>query len=232
MSCTVGECMDVSRCAWRVGRRSRLREIFRSAVAASAALFACMASAQAPHAQEPGPPAPTFRIEAIVEGVSPATGLADTVYGMTAYIGSERTRVDLDIPGTEDAYLLVDNDTGIGWAIGKEQDGAMPVNVDAYRELVLDPQAMCAGMRARCQPIGQRDIAGIRAQGMRYSGARAAGPGGSDRGQMWIDPASGLVLGYDGRTRDRQVRRMRATDVQRQELPDAMFELPAALGRN
>lgn len=209
-----------------------LRNVFRSAVAASVALFTCTAFAQAPHAQDPGPPPLTFRIEAIVEGVSPATGLADTVYGMTAYVGAERTRVDLDMPGTEGVYLLVDNATGVGWAIGKEQDAAMPVNADAYRELVLDPQAPCAGMRARCQPIGQRDIAGIRAQGVRYSGARAAGPGGSDRGQVWIDPASGLVLGYDGRTRDRQVRRMRATDVQRQALPDALFELPAALGHN
>src|SRR5690554_4666583 len=110
-----------------------LRNVFRSAVAASVGLFTCTAFAQAPHAQDPGPPPLTFRIEAIVEGVSPATGLADTVYGMTAYVGAERTRVDLDMPGTEGVYLLVDNATGVGWAIGKEQDAAMPVNADAYR---------------------------------------------------------------------------------------------------
>src|SRR5690606_41196686 len=58
-------------------------------------------------------------------------------------------------------------------------------------------------MRVSCQPLGHRDIAGVRAQGLRYSGARGRGPGASDRGQMWFDPASGLVVSYEARTRDR-----------------------------
>lgn len=182
-------------------------------------------------AQEPVP-AQTFRIEAVMEGVSPATGRDGVTYRMKAYLGHERTRVDLDIPGAENVYLLLDNATGAGWAIGKQQDGALPVTADAYRELVVDPQAPCARLRARCQPIGQREIAGVRAIGMRYAGARNTGPGGSDRGDMWVDPSNGLVLAYDGRTRDRKVRRMRVTEARNEALPDALFELPAALGNN
>src|SRR5690606_42159885 len=84
-------------------------------------------------------------------------------------------------------------------------------------------------MRVSCQPLGHRDIAGVRAQGLRYSGARGRGPGASDRGQMWFDPASGLVVSYEARTRDRKTRRMRATEVRREPLPPALFELPTAL---
>lgn len=170
-----------------------------------------------------------FMIEAMVTGVNPATGRDESMFAVRAYLGAERTRIDLDIPEADNAYIIVDNDTGNGWVISKDSDAALPISIDSYRELVVDPEAPCARMRVSCQPLGHRDIAGVRAQGLRYSGARDRGPGASDRGEMWVDSTSGLVVSYEARTRDRKTRRMRATDVRRQPLPSALFELPAAL---
>lgn len=168
-------------------------------------------------------------VEAMVTGVNPATGRDDSTFAVRAYVGAERTRIDLHMPEADNAYMIVDNDSGNGWVISKDSDAALPIHTDSYRGLVVDPQAPCAHMRVSCQPLGRRDIAGVRAQGLRYSGARGRGPGASDRGEMWIDPSSGLVVGYEARTRDRKSRRMRATDVRREPLPTALFELPAAL---
>lgn len=170
-----------------------------------------------------------FMFHAMVTGVDPATGRDGSTFAVSAYMGAERTRIDLHMPEAGNAYLIVDNDSGNGWVISKDSDAALPVSTDSYRELVVDPQTPCAHMRVSCQPLGHRDIAGVRALGLRYAGARGRGPGASDRGQMWIDPASGLVVSYDARTRDRKIRRMRVTEVRRERLPPALFELPSAL---
>lgn len=170
-----------------------------------------------------------FMLKAVVTGVDPATGREDSTYAVRAYVGAERTRIDLDLPGAERAYLLLDNATGNGWAISKDSDAALPVSIDSYRELVVDPAAPCAGMQVRCDPLGPRDMAGVRARGLRYTGARGRGPGGSDRGELWIDPDTGIVLGYDARTRDGRPRRLRATGLSREALPAALFELPTPL---
>ena len=168
-------------------------------------------------------------LEAVVTGVNPATGRDGSTYAVRAYVGADRTRIDLDVPGAERAYLLLDNASGQGWAISKDSDAALPVSIDSYRELVVDPAAPCAGMQVRCDPLGHRDMAGVRARGLRYTGARGRGPGGSDRGELWIDPDTGIVLGYDARTRDGAPRRLRATGLRREALPAALFELPAPL---
>ena len=183
------------------------------------------ARAQDPANAPPG----DFMIEAVVTGVNPATGRDGSTFSVKAYVGGERTRIDLGMPEADNAYIIVDNETGLGWVISKDRDAALPVSTDSYRELVVDPQAPCARMQARCEPLGYRGVAGVRAQGTRYAGARGRGSGGSDRGDMWVDPDSGLVVSYDGRTRDRKTRRMRATQVRREALPGALFELPAPL---
>ena len=199
----------------------------------TAMAIACMlALVCLPHAraqENADPPAGDFMLQAVVTGVNPATGRDGSTFAVKAYVGAERTRIDLDIPEADRAYLLLDNATGNGWAISKDKEAALPISADSYRELVVDPQAPCAGMQLSCDPLGHRDIAGVRAQGLRYTGARGRGPGGSDRGELWIDPASGLVVGYDGRTRDGKARRLRASDVLREALPAALFELPVEL---
>lgn len=191
-------------------------------------VLAWQAAAQAPDPADTQ--ADTLHLEAMVEGVNPATGREGGAYAVRAWLGAERTRVELEVAGAPDAYLLVDNQTGSGWAIATDREAALPVQTDAYRMLVVDPAAPCARMQARCQAIGQRNIAGVRAQGMRYTNAGDAGPGGSDRGQVWVDPATGLILAYDGQTRGRSVRRMRATRVEHAPVSDDLFVLPAALG--
>ncbi|MGO3128036.1 MAG: hypothetical protein ACTIJY_08185 [Luteimonas sp.] len=168
-------------------------------------------------------------LEMVVTGVDPATGRDGATYSAKVFVGPQRTRIDVNTPGGEKAYLLLDNDSGRGWAISKQQDAALPLQSDAYRQLQVNPQSPCAQFKVRCEQVGHREIAGVRAQGLRFTGARGRGPGGSHRGEVWIDPGTGLILGYDTQTQNRQVRRMRTTDVRRVALPDAMFQLPVSL---
>src|SRR5690606_35725291 len=138
----------------------------RSTLAAS---LACMLVLAWPcHARAPDaalPQAGDFMIEAMASGVNPATGRDGSTVAVRACLGAAPTRIDLHMPEAEDAYLIVDNDSGNGWVISKDSDAALPISTDSYRELVVDPQAPCARMRVSCQPLGHRDIAGVRVQG-------------------------------------------------------------------
>src|SRR5690606_25790869 len=95
----------------------------RSTLAASLACMLVLAWPYPARAQDAAlPQADDFMIEAMVTGVNPATGRDGSTFAVRAYLGAERTRIDLHMPEAEDAYLIGDNDPGNGGATSKARD--------------------------------------------------------------------------------------------------------------
>lgn len=169
-----------------------------------------------------------LRIKAIVtgqEGVGFNVG--DRPTPVTIHLSSGRSRIDFNQRGAEAIYMVVDEETRRGWMIDAGNAQAMPMTSRGFSELLVDPEAPCENLGVRCRPIPARVIAGVRAQGWRYLDAGQRGPGGTTRGELWIDPARGLILGYEGyRSGRARVRRMQAMSVTVVEDASGLFDLP------
>ncbi len=174
----------------------------------------------------------TLRIKAIVvghEGVGFNVG--ERPSPVTIHLNGERSRVDFNGRGAEAIHLLVDEQTRRGWIIDSGQSRAIPMVARGFGELLVDPEAPCARLGVRCRPVPSRVIAGVRAQGWRYMDADRRGPGGTSRGEFWVDPARGLILAYEGHRNGRsRTYRMQAMSVTPVEDADALFELPRGPG--
>ncbi len=194
---------------------------------AVAVLATLAATAAATDASAPVPP--QFTLHSMVTGLDPGTGRDGTTYAMTTHAGEGRVRFDLPRPDGAEVRLLVDRTTGEGWAFDAAGRDGLPVQADAVQQLAVDPAAPCTRMRVTCHREPPKSIAGIQADGWRYAGADRRGPGGSHAGVMWIDPASGIIIGYEARTRNRMVRRMRAVSLRVEPVADAVLEPPPAL---
>lgn len=191
---------------------------------------ALLATSLLAHARSPdgaGDMPVQFTLQSMVTGVDPATGRDGSTYSVTTHAGAERVRMDLVMPGRPPATMVVDRISGEGWVFDPVRATGLPVQIDAVRELLVDPGAPCAQMRVTCHREPPRTLAGVTAQGWRYAGANRRGPGGSHAGTMWVDPASGIVLGYEARTRTRQPRRMRAASFKVEAVDGRLLELPA-----
>ncbi len=170
----------------------------------------------------------TLRIKAIVvgqEGVGFNVG--DRPSPVTIHLDGERSRVDFNGRGAEAIHLLVDEQTRRGWIIDAGQSRALPMVARGFGELLVDPEAPCARIGVRCRPVPSRVIAGVRAQGWRYMDADRRGPGGTSRGEFWVDPTRGLILAYEGHRNGRsRTYRMQAMSVTPVEDASGLFELP------
>lgn len=198
----------------------------RLSALAAVTMLACVALSTQARAQTSEAPV-QFTLQSVVTGLDPATGRDDTTFGVTAHAGAQRVRIELATANRPPATMLLDRASGEGWAFDPAGRSGLPVSSDAALQMTVNPAAPCARMRVTCHPLPARSLAGVEAAGWRYAGAARRGPGGSHAGSMWVDPASGVVLGYEARTRDRKVRRMRALSFQVGPVPDHLLEFPA-----
>ncbi|QDH71584.1 hypothetical protein [Marilutibacter alkalisoli] len=193
------------------------------------ALFCLMA---VPAVAEDGPPAPTaFTLHATMVGDNPYHGGYDTTpYPVTLYARGKSTRVDFTGPADERGMLLHEADTRSGWLVSLNEGIAIPLDAPGLGELVVEPERPCQRMQARCQPAGNRYVAGRVVKGWRYRNADGRGPAGTSSGELWVDPEHGVILAYSGKKQgwDRRYE-MEAMAVTYGPLSELLFELPESV---
>lgn len=175
-----------------------------------------------------------LRIKAVIEGQA-GTGFTDGNRPMpvTIHLADGKSRIDFNQRGAESVYMLLDEQSGRGWLVDSGRAQAMPTQARGFSELLVDPSEPCRELGVQCRQTPARMIAGVRAQGWRYLGAGQRGPGGTARGQFWVDPARGLILGYEGHRAGRsRMYRMWAMSVVTVEDAAELFELPDAVGED
>lgn len=171
-----------------------------------------------------------LRIKAIVEGQD-GVGFAGATRPLpvTLHLKPGMSRIDFNQRGAEGIYMLVDEQARQGWLIDAGHATARPLQARGFAELRVDPQQPCRNFGVRCRPIPSKVIAGIRAKGWRYLDADRRGPGGTARGEFWVDEARGLILGYQGyRTGRSRACRMQVMSVVSVEEAAELFRLPDA----
>ncbi|GAB3339009.1 hypothetical protein [Marilutibacter aestuarii] len=194
--------------------------------AVAAVLLIVMAFVVPVAAEEPAPVG--FMMRATLIGDSPYRGGHDArPYPVTIHVQGPSTRLDFEGPAGEQGLLLHDAASGAGWLISLGEGIAVPLQSPGVGGLVVDPQQPCLHMRARCRPAGSRYVAGRSTKGWRYADADGRGPAGTSTGELWVDPAHGVVLAYSGRKRgwDRRYE-MEAVTVRYGPQPEALFKLP------
>ncbi|MCF7223591.1 hypothetical protein [Marilutibacter chinensis] len=171
-----------------------------------------------------------LRIKAIVEGQE-GVGFAGSPrpIPVTLHLKPGMSRVDFNQRGAEGIYMLIDEQARQGWLIDAGQSAARPLQARGFAELRVDPRQPCENFGVRCRPIPSKVIAGVRAKGWRYLDAGQRGPGGTARGEFWVDEARGLILGYQGyRSGRSRACRMQVMSVAAVEDAASLFELPDA----
>lgn len=165
-------------------------------------------------------------VHGVATAMGPVTDGKDGKVPLTIRIRDDATRIDFTGPRGEEAYLLAVAGGEQRWLVHRATGMALPIPGTAT-PLRVDPADPCAMMRARCERGEGEVIAGTVVQGWRYRHAGGRGPDGTERGTLWIDPASGLVLGYRGQLAGQSGQReMRALSVSRQPLDPGQFDLP------
>ena len=194
----------------------------------------CMAALQA-MAQAPDTPqvpdkggTTSFVLQAESIGVGPyAQEAQGKPLPMTLYVSDGSTRADFTGPDGERAMALHDGVRDEGWMISLDRGIAMPFQGTAAADLQVDPGQPCAHLPRPCQRTGSRFIAGRPVAGWRYHGANAKGPGGTSKGEFWIDPDTGVVLAYRGTKQGwEDVYEMTVKSIRYGKLPPELFELP------
>lgn len=177
------------------------------------------------------PPEPAVQMQAVMVGANPFRPQGSpSEFPVTVYLQGDAVRVDFTGPNGERGLLLHDSESQRGWLVSLEEGVALPIGAAGFHDLWVDPQAPCADMGVRCQPMGERFVAGALASGWRYRNADGRGPGGTSDGDFWIDPSHGVILAYRGHMRDRdKVHELRAESVAYGPLPAVLFELPKTI---
>ena len=175
--------------------------------------------------------APAVQMQAVMVGPNPFRPQGNsTEFPVTVYMQGEAVRVDFNGPNGERGLLLHDAASQNGWLVSLDEGRALPIGEAGFHDLRVDPRAPCQNIGVRCQPAGERFVAGVLASGWRYRNADGRGPGGTSNGDFWIDPVHGAVLAYRGRMRDRaKVREWRVKSVAYDPLPAVLFELPRTI---
>ncbi len=177
------------------------------------------------------PEKPALQMQAIMTGANPFKPQGrPSEFPVTVYLQGDAVRVDFAGPNGERGLMLHDAASQEGWLVSLEEGLAVPIGAAGLHELWVDPQEPCANIGVRCQPMGERFVAGTLATGWRYRNAEGRGPGGTSEGDFWLDAEHGVILAYRGRTRDRDhVHELRATSVTYGPLPAILFELPKTI---
>lgn len=180
----------------------------------------------------PARAAEVLRVKAVIEGQDgPVFAGNHRPLPVTLHLKPGASRVDFNQRGAEGIYMLIDEQTRQGWLVDGDGESAVPLQARGFAELWVDPEAPCEQFGVRCRPVPSRMIAGVRAEGWRYLDAGRRGPGGTARGEFWVDRAHGLIVGYEGYRAGRsRAYKMRAMSITPVEDAAKLFELPEPAG--
>lgn len=168
-------------------------------------------------------------LHAVATGVGPVRRGGESI-PLTVRMADGHLRIDFKTPRGEDGYLLSRDGGTQAWLVSVPGQLAMPMPAPAWATFRLDPDAPCAAMRARCEPAQVDVLANRLVRAWRYRGADGRGPDGTDSGTLWVDPRTGLVLGFRGRVVGRDdTRELKVVSVEHGALDDALFTLPRTL---
>jgi outer membrane lipoprotein-sorting protein len=152
-------------------------------------------------------------------------GSGKRVLPETVYLHGSRTRLEFG-GGENQPYLLRDGNSI--WLINEKAKVAWPLKYSpTARQYVFDTSEPCKSMDVSCEREGKKIIAGREASGWRFRHAGSRGPDGSDSGTLWIDDQYGLLLGYHAEDMQGRPLDWTVTTVSFEQLPAALFELPA-----
>jgi hypothetical protein len=162
-----------------------------------------------------------------VTGTNNASGDGSGSRVVTIRMRDNVTRIDTTGLDGSDVHVLAVAGEHRRWLVNESEGVAVPVASDSFR-LRVDAAAPCAQMQARCRRTGGDVVAGRMVQGWRYRRADGRGPDNTDQGELWVDPATGLVLAYRGGRDDgvTETREFRAVSVSLEPVPEELFRLP------
>lgn len=165
-------------------------------------------------------------IDALMLGSDPTGTGRDRPLLLKAYLSREAQRIDFTLAeGSAARYLIRE---GRGWLLGEDSGSATPVAARGLEWLWVDPGEPCVAIRVRCTAMGSRTIAGVATQGWRYRHARGRGPEATDHGVLWVDPDSGMMMSFRGRTNRHRLREFHVVSLWRGPSDDTLFDIPGA----
>lgn len=168
-------------------------------------------------------------VHALATAIGPVTDSRTAKMPLTICMRGDATRIDFTGPRGEEAYLLSLAGSQRRWLVNTASELALPIP-GTTTPLRVDPADPCAAMQASCERGRGDVIAGTLVQGWRYRNTGGRGPDGTERGTLWVDPVTGLVLGYRGQLSGwPEYREMRALSVSLQPIGPAPFDLPRTL---
>lgn len=191
------------------------------------ALLSLSGSSAALAADEEVPEPPQARMLARAYGVGALAPGADDHVEVELQLRGAAIRIDFRGEHAPDAWLTTGGRGGRAWLVSERGNYVLPV-ADASGPYWYDPTAPCRTIGGRCVPAPGEFIDGRLAAGWRYD--KAKGPDGTTTGTLWVDTATGLLLGYRGRVGSRgQERGMRARAVRFEAVPESVFLPPQGL---
>lgn len=165
-------------------------------------------------------------IDALMIGSDPTGSGRDQPLRAKVYVSRDAQRIDFSLLEGGHARILVRE--GRGWLLDEESRSATPVPARGLDWMWVDPAAPCATIRVRCTGMGARTIAGVPTQGWRYRHARGRGPEATEHGVMWVDPETGMLMSFRGRTNRQRSREFHVVRLTRGPADETLFDLPDA----
>ena len=177
---------------------------------------------------------PDVVISAVASGAAQRTGFAAReghVLPETVYLKGDLARLEFRDHGELD-YVLRDTRSDKGWLINERQQAALPLKGGTMaRRYVYPIDRPCGDFGGTCDKGDSSAVAGRAATAWNFRHAEGKGPDGADSGKMWVDDATGLLLGYDAQDLGGRSLKWTVTSVEFGPLPPNLFELPKRPGR-
>ncbi|HEY4145326.1 hypothetical protein [Pinirhizobacter sp.] len=169
-------------------------------------------------------------IRAVASGATLRAGFAvggSRVLPEVVYIKGDMTRLEFQDGGQTD-YILRDGKARASWLVNEKARVVLPLgNGPSARKYFFNIDRPCADFSGSCTKGDRSTVAGHAATRWRFIAAGHTGPDGTDSGTMWIDDASGLLLGYDGKDMSGRPMKWTVTSVDTGEISPDLFKMPA-----
>ena len=141
------------------------------------------------------------------------------------YFRGHAVRIEFTDRGGKPYVLLIPDGAKTGWIL--DATGAIPVP-RAPLPVVMDLDAPCgaSGLLVECTSRGPALVDGLATVQWRYRLPAGRGPGGTNRGTLWLDPLTGVVVRYVGSAGIGPLREWRVTRLEYGPVPASLFEVP------